>query len=100
MVKHIVMWKLKEFAAGRQKTDNMHVLKDKLEGLKRVIPEIQTIELGLNFNSSDQAYDVVLYSEFENREALETYQKHPAHQQVAEFVSQVRSDRKVVDYEC
>ena len=99
MVKHIVMWKLKEFAEGYKKKDNINILKDKIENLKKVIPEIRHIEVGVNFNPSDQAFDVALYSEFENRKALELYQNHPEHRKVARFVGKVRSDRKVVDYE-
>ena len=99
MVKHIVMWKLKAFAEGKNKEENILVLKEKLEKLKTVLPEIRHLELGVNFNSSDQAYDVVLYSEFKNRKDLELYQKHPEHQEVAEFVGKIRSERKVVDYE-
>jgi hypothetical protein len=99
MIKHIVMWKLKEFANGRKKEDNITLLKEKIENMKKVIPEIRHIEVGVNFNPSGQAFDVALYSEFENREALELYQNHPEHLKVARFVGKVRSDRKAVDYE-
>ncbi len=99
MVKHIVMWKLKAFAEGKNREENILVLKEKLEKLKTVISEIRHLELGVNFNSSDQAYDVVLYSEFKNRKDLELYRNHPAHREVAEFVGKIRSERKVADYE-
>jgi proline dehydrogenase len=99
MVKHIVMWKLKAFAEGKSRADNVSVLREKLERLKELIPEIKTLELGVNFSSSDHAYDVILYSEFKNRKDLELYQNHPEHRVVADFVSKIRSERKVVDYE-
>jgi hypothetical protein len=99
MVKHVVMWKLKAFAEGNDKETNLVLLKEKIESLREVIPEIQHLEVGINFQPSDQAFDVVLVSEFENREALERYRNHPEHVKVAEFVAKVRSDRNEVDYE-
>ena len=99
MIKHIVMWKLKDFAAGADKEQNAKKLKETLEALEGVIEEIKSIEVGLNFNPSPAAFDVVLYSAFENREGLEAYQKHPEHVKIVDFVGEIRSDRAVVDYE-
>ena len=99
LIKHIVIWKLKESAEGCSKMKNAKKMKDMLEGLQSIIKEIQHIEVGLNVNPSEAAYDIALYSEFQNQEALEIYQKHPEHKKVAEFVGKVRLERKVVDYE-
>ena len=100
MVKHIVMWKLKDYAENASKNDNALKLKNRLEELKDLIPEIQSIEVGINFDTSEAAYDVVLYSEFENKEDLRAYQAHPEHQRlISEFLEHVRIDKKVVDYE-
>lgn len=98
MIKHIVMWKLKDFAEGASKVENANRIKILLEDLKDKIAEIRSVEVGVNVNPSDAAYDVVLYSEFENEEALSTYQNHPEHLKVGAFVGQVREDRVVVDY--
>jgi hypothetical protein len=99
MIKHIVMWKLKDFAEGKSKIDNAKEIKVLLENLKGKIPGVKAIEVGLNIEPSEQAYDVVLYSEFEDIDALNTYQKHPEHLKVAEFVGKVREARTVVDYQ-
>lgn len=99
MIKHIVMWNLKDFAAGAGKEENAKKLKESLEELGGVIEEIKAIEVGFNFNPSPAAFDVVLYSEFENREGLEAYQKHPEHLKIVDFVGEIRSERAVVDYE-
>lgn len=93
------MWKLKDSYNGMDKSEIAVKLKNELEGLKSRIPEIRKIEAGINFNPSDAAYDVALYSEFESKEALSIYQKHPDHVKIAEFVSDVRTERCVVDYE-
>ena len=93
MIKHIVMWKLKDSKR------NAPALKAMLEGLKERIPRIGAIEAGINFNPSDAAADVVLYSEFDDAAALAAYQKHPDHLKVAEFLKDTVTDRHVVDYE-
>ncbi|AET68669.1 Stress responsive A/B Barrel Domain-containing protein [Desulfosporosinus orientis DSM 765] len=59
MIKHIVMWKLKEFAEGKSRTENARILKIILEGLKNSIAQIRHIEVGININPSEDSYDVV-----------------------------------------
>lgn len=98
MLKHIVMWKLKEFAEGKNKMGNAKEIKSRLENLKGKINEIEVIEVGININNSVQSYDIVLYAEFKDEDALERYQKHPEHVKVGEFIGNVREDRVVADY--
>jgi hypothetical protein len=99
LIKHIVMWKLKEFAEGKNKLENAQIIKRDLEALQDKIKEIRHIEVGININESEQAYDVVLYSEFNSIEDLNIYQNHQEHLRVAEFVGKVREARVVTDYE-
>ena len=97
MVKHIVMWKLKDFAEGKRREENIKYIKSELEALPTVIPQIKFIEVGANINA-DKSYDAVLYSEFETLEDLEIYQNHPEHKKVSEYVGKVRDARIVGDY--
>lgn len=53
----------------------------------------------ISINSSEQAYDIVLYSQFKNVEDLNIYQNHPEHIKVSESISKVRDERRVVNYE-
>jgi hypothetical protein len=98
MIKHIVMWKLKEVAECGDRLQNARKMKHDLEALKSKIPQIRHIEVGLNSLPSEGSYDVALSAEFENEKDLETYQKHPEHLKVAEFIGTVRERRAVVDY--
>jgi hypothetical protein len=98
MVKHIVMWRLKDSAAGASKEENAIKLKESLEALRQVIDDIVSLEVEINFNSSPAAFDVVLHSEFRDEEGLKAYQKHPEHLKIVDFVGEIRSDRAVVDY--
>lgn len=99
MIKHIVMWKLKEYAEGADKEQNAFKMQKMLMDLKDKIDSIVHIEVGININRSEAAYDVVLYSEFSDLEGLEAYQSHEEHLKVAAFVKTVNEDRVVVDYE-
>jgi hypothetical protein len=93
------MWKLKDSARGTSKDQNALELKSVLEDLKNKISVIKQIEVGINFNKSSAAYDVVLYSEFDSQQDLQAYQKHPDHVKVVDFVNEIRDDRAVVDYQ-
>ena len=98
MIKHIVMFKLKERAEGRDRADNIKALQAMLEALPAKIKEIVFFEVGINFLEASIAYDLVLVSEFESREALYSYQKHPEHLKVFDFVIKTCETRIVVDY--
>ena len=98
MLKHIVMWRVR--ATGeRTQAQNAAEMKRALEALRGRIPGLVAIEVGINAIPGADASDVVLYSEFADRDALAAYQKHPEHERVAEFVKEVRVERRVVDYE-
>ena len=99
MVKHIVMWRLKAEAQGHGKSANAELVKAKLEALQGRIPGLLAAEVGLDFSDTAASADVVLYSEFEDREALATYQNHPEHEAVKAFIGSVTEARWVVDYE-
>lgn len=99
MIKHIVMWKLKDLAEGKDKLENAKIIKSRLEGLKNIIGQIKYIEVGININESTQAFDAVLISEFDSLEDLKIYKNHPEHLKISEFVSKVRDARVVADYE-
>ena len=99
MVKHIVLWKLKEHAQGKSKQENADAIKTMIENLNGKIPGLIKLEVGLDFSASESSADIVLYSEFENRKALENYQTHPLHEEVKPYVLEARSERRVADYE-
>jgi hypothetical protein len=99
MVKHIVFWKLRPSAEGASAAENAARIQRELEALVGRIPGLLQAEVGVDFNRSDAAWDLAYYSVFTDRAALEAYQRHPAHNPVADFIARVRADRVVVDYE-
>jgi len=99
MIIHIVMFTLKDFAEGKDKSENLIIMKEKLESLIDSVDQIRKIEVGLNINTNPAAYDIVLYSEFDSDEDLDAYQIHPAHRKVSDFIGEISDKRVVVDYE-
>lgn len=99
MVKHIVMWKLKETEGGNAKLVNANLIKSKLESLNGRIPGMLKLEVGIDSSGTKDSFDVVLYSEFKSMEDLNNYQNHPDHKAIMPFVAEVREHRSVVDYE-
>ena len=73
MVKHIVMWKL---ADAQHKKENASKMKGMLEALVGVVPGLLKLEVAENWIAG--GYDVILYSEFTDKAALDGYQNHPA----------------------
>ncbi len=98
MLKHVVLWKFKDFAEGASREQNLKKAKSLLESLKGRIPEIRRFEVGIDVSQTDRSYDLALNSEFTDGFALQEYQKHPDHLRVVEFLRKVHDGRIVVDY--
>lgn len=98
MFKHVVFWKLKEKANGKSRPENIKLLQEKIGGLTDVIKEIKKIEIGPNCSDSKNAFDVCLYSEFDNRADFEVYLNHPDHQNLIPFVRGIVNEKVEVDY--
>lgn len=92
MVKHIVMWRF-------DSEENCKQAKTLLDTLPEKISEIVEFEAGFDFNRSDAAYDLCLYSSFNSHDDLKAYQVDAAHVEVAKFIGSVATDRAVVDYD-
>tara|TARA_A100001015_G_C14959695_1_gene700309 strand:- start:428 stop:772 length:345 start_codon:yes stop_codon:yes gene_type:complete len=99
MVKHIVFFRFNRELNSAKKQAYAKEIKQRLESLVGLIPEILTIEVGINYNATESSSDFALYSEFDNRNDLEKYQAHPEHLAVVPFVNSLIEERRVVDYE-
>ncbi len=101
MIRHVVMWKLKEKAEGASKKKNAHKLKLILEGLKTNIQEIKNVEVGLNVNGEEdeEGWDVVLISDFDSELDYTMYTRNGHHKKAMKFINTVIEERRFVDYE-
>lgn len=99
MLKHIVMWKLHAQAEGAGKAANAIEMKRRLDACAAIVPGILRFEVVIAQPGLEATYDIVLYSEFTDRGALEAYASHPTHEAVKPFIGAVRAERQCMDYE-
>lgn len=81
MIKHVILWKLKESVSD--KASVKAGIKAGLEGLKGVVPGLVDIAVVTDGLAKSTA-DLMLDSTFESEEALKGYAVHPAHVAVAD----------------
>jgi len=92
MIRHIVLFKANENAPLKE-------IKEKIENLKNIIPEIKHIEVGIDIKFDPTSSDFCVVTEVENINDLKIYATHPKHIEVISFIKQYVTERKVVDYE-
>ena len=97
MIKHVVMWNVRG-ESPEQKTAAARLIKEAFEGLNGKIPGMRKLEIGIDVSRIDYACDVVLYSEFDDHEALQAYGTHAEHLRVRDELAGVRVSRHQVDY--
>ena len=96
MIKHVVMWKVKN---SEYKQNELSKMKMALESLKSKIPQIRELEVGIDYAQTDASRsEIVLNSAFASLKDLEIYQNHPEHKKVVELIRTLSSEKRVVDY--
>ena len=83
MVKHIILWQLKDELSAAEKAEIKANIKTGLEGLAGQIPGLVEVHVNINGLPTSNA-DVMLDTTLENFEALKGYAVHPAHVAVAD----------------
>ena len=91
MVKHIVLYSLKE---GVEKETAVKFIASTLEPLVGKIPGLLHLEVRQAYVGMDYA----LYSEFESPEALEAYAEHPLHLAAKQQFHHMIATRVAADY--
>lgn len=99
MIRHIILWKLKdEFSESEKETINANV-KKALEALPETIDNILKMEVIIN-GLDTSTCDMMLFSEFTDEKALKAYKVHPDHQHAANtYVRPNVEIRLCMDYE-
>lgn len=96
MVRHIVLWTLKDELSEAEKTEAALKIKKQLESLCGKIQGLKQCQVYTDKLDSSDA-DIMLDSFFTDRPSLENYQTHPDHIVVKKYVSEVVSSRKCID---
>ena len=99
MVKHVILWQLKEGLSSEDKQKVCLEMKEQLEALVGKVPGLLELKIVINEMESSNA-DVMLDSLLESPEALKEYQSHPDHVAVANgYVRPYTQVRMCIDYE-
>ncbi len=99
MVKHVILWTLKDELSAEEKQQVKAGIKAGLEGLQGKIPGMTEIHVYTNGLETSNA-DVMLDSTFETFEALKGYAVHPDHVAVADgAVRPYTKIRSCLDFE-
>ncbi|MCR5580450.1 MAG: Dabb family protein [Pseudobutyrivibrio sp.] len=99
MVKHIILWTLKDELSADEKAQVKAGIKEGLEGLAGKIPGMIDIKVNINGLATSNA-DLMLDSTFESEDALKGYAVHPEHVAVADGkVRPYTKLRSCLDYE-
>ena len=96
MIKHIVMWKLKEGALEK----GLSQFKAMLEEMQGTVKGLKMLEIGVNSTPFDTSCDLVLYTVFDSFEALTLFQNHPKHLRIKDAAKEWVLHRHQVDYTC
>lgn len=100
MVKHIILWTLKEGLTDLEKEDIKAGIKDGLEGLVGVIPGLLEAKVNISGRLPSSNADLMLDCTFASAEALKNYSTHPSHVAVASTkVRPFTSQRACLDFE-
>jgi len=92
------MWKLKGPSAD-DKRRQAEQARDALLGMRGKVPGMTEVEVGIGSGSAEDEADLVLSSTHESWQALRDYQLHPAHEPVKKLIGELRTERRVVDFE-
>lgn len=99
MIKHIVMFKLKD-AEGRTEYENAVEAQKRFENVIANVSQLKKGEIVINSKDAPQDnYTISLLCDFETIDDLNAYQVHPAHVEFGKFIGTVRIARACIDYE-
>lgn len=99
MIKHVILWQLKDELSSEDKKKVAQNIKESLEALVGKVPGLTEVTVNIYPLSSSNA-DVMLDSTVESEEALKNYQSHPDHVAAADtYVRPYVKSRVCMDYE-
>ena len=96
MVRHIVLWKLKDAQASNA-AGHAASLRSRFKALLGVVPGLESIEVGVNYKPGE--YDLCLVADFADKPSEAAYQTHPEHLKIKEIIHTLIQARTAFDYE-
>ncbi|HNX44324.1 MAG TPA: Dabb family protein [Bacteroidales bacterium] len=99
MIRHIVLFKLRDFESEIRKQEIRLKIKNRIEELPGKIDLIRRCEVGVDIRKLEMSYDIVLIMDFDNLNDLNTYTDHPAHQEFIRFNKEFSAAKVCIDCE-
>ena len=99
MVRHVVMWRLKDRDALTTTSAKWGELQACVAAMRSGIPGLIKVDLGMDQPRTADSTDLILFSEFDSWAALDGYQVHPIHEDFKKLLGPLRTERRVGDYE-
>jgi len=95
MFTHIVFFKLNE-----PTEENIKKAKNILMGMEGNIPQLKSVEVGVDVLHSERSYDLALITKFDSLDVMNEYQVHPYHvNEVLKYIRPMAKASVTVDYE-
>ena len=99
MIRHIVMFKLKDFGSDPDRENACHEVLNHLDELPLKIDLIRRYKAGIDIRKLNWSYDIVLEMDFDSLADLDAYTIHPAHQEFVAFNKNYSTGKSCIDYE-
>lgn len=98
MIRHIVMFKLKDFSSEVERNEALEKVLINFRSLVGEIPQIRYFQVARDIMGGPDSFDVVIDSNFDTLEDLKSYQAHPAHRYAVEQNKNWCGKKVVIDY--
>lgn len=98
MIRHIVIWNLKDHAEGADKAANLQKAQTLLLSCAQVVPGIRAFEVASATPGMDCTNDLVLHMLLDDAQVLAAYQNHPQHLAIKPFMKAVVNERHCMDF--
>jgi len=99
MIRHIVLFKLREYQNEIEKINAAREVLNHLDELPSKINLIQRYKAGIDVRKLDWSYDIVLEMDFNTMADLDAYTIHPAHQEFVAFNKDFSVGKACIDFE-
>lgn len=95
MLTHIVIWKYRNDVEQEVREEHVNMLR----ALRLSIPELESLEVGVDVLKLARSYDTALVATFKDRAGLDAYTVHPEHIKVVALGKSISEHVASVDFE-
>lgn len=74
-------------------------MKSSFGQMKSLISVVKSYDVKINMKKTDFSYDVVIISEYDSWEDLDTYLNHTEHKKAIAMCKDIKKEKAVIDYE-